>query len=166
MSITSTISHCANCDSILPLDARFCSNCGKPISVDNDAYIENSPMIGFAYSTPSNLTQHERNQASFCHLATLLGWIIPFGDLILTFIVWNTYRGSSEFINNHGKEAVNYQISFYIWTMIFGLLACIWIGIPFLIILAIIDITIPIIAAVKASKGEIYRYPLIFRFIK
>lgn len=165
MENTISTFRCSVCGSDLSLDAKFCSRCGNQIPAVIVSPTEASVSVILS-PVPNYSTSNERNQAAFCHLATLLGWIIPFGDLILTFIIWNSNKESSEFVNVHGKEAVNYQISFYIWTIIFGLLACIWIGIPFLIILAIVDITIPIIAAVKASKGETYKYPLIFRFIK
>ena len=163
---TTTTKICRYCNSSLRVNANFCTNCGNPVTNNNTVYDLPVPSYETNCSNSTYLTQYEKNWAMYCHLSTLIGWIIPFGDLILTMILWNNKKDTSEFINMHGKEALNYQITFYIWTTVFAMLACIWIGIPFLFLLVIVDVTIPIIASIKASNGEFYKYPLIFRFVK
>ncbi|MBP1464432.1 DUF4870 domain-containing protein [Candidatus Chloroploca sp. M-50] len=101
-----------------------------------------------------------------CHLATLIGWIIPFSDLIITAVIWSTRKDTSEFVRFHGLEALNYQITFYLATIIAVALTWVLIGIPLLALLMIIDITVPIFMAIKASNGEMRRYPLILRLVQ
>ncbi|MGE5893443.1 MAG: DUF4870 domain-containing protein, partial [bacterium] len=52
--------------------------------------------------------QQEKNWAMFCHLGTLLGYIIPFANLIVPLVIWQTKKNDSPFIALHGKEALNF----------------------------------------------------------
>ncbi len=168
--------YCARCGSQLAEGARFCVNCGQPVAFERETialrdHPVSPPVVPqYAqypqYTQPSQYSLDERNYAMYCHLSTLLGWLIPLGDLILTLVLWSTWRERSSFVDAHGREALNYQLNFYFWATIFALLSCFFIGIPFLIVLALIDVIVPIIAAVKASKGESFRYPAIIRFVK
>lgn len=108
----------------------------------------------------------DRTWASLAHLASLLGWFIPGADLIAVIVIWLSKRDSSAFINDQAKEALNYQISFYVYTFISLILACFYVGFFLLIILAVFDLVICLVAASKASQGVYYRYPGIIRFIQ
>jgi uncharacterized Tic20 family protein len=60
----------------------------------------------------------------------------------------------------------NWLISVIIYAVIFVLLSFIVIGIPLLVMLAVLTVIFPIIGAIKASNGEVWRYPLSFSFFK
>ncbi len=104
--------------------------------------------------------------AMLCHLSALSGLIIPFGNILGPLIVWLLKRDEFRFVDIHGKEALNFQISITIYVIFSGILILILIGIPMLIILIIIGIIFTVIAAVKASNGETYTYPMSIKFIK
>ena len=124
----------------------------------------------------------ENNWGMFCHLSVLSGFILPFGNILGPLIIWLMKKDESTFVNDQGKEALNFQISVFIYiigaVLLLLLLFAIAIFLPvigflFLIlgILLIIGIGIAetvfvIIAGVKANRGEAYRYPLTIRFIK
>lgn len=112
------------------------------------------------------VSSSEKNYAMLCHLVAFSGFIIPFGSIIGPLVMWLIKKEESEFINYHGKESLNFQISIAIYTIISGILALVLIGILFLIALGIIWIVFIIIASVKTSEGEEYRYPLTIRFVK
>lgn len=112
------------------------------------------------------VSSSEKNYAMLCHLVAFSGFIIPFGSIIGPLVMWLIKKEESEFINYHGKESLNFQISIAIYTIISGILALVLIGILFLIALGIIWIVFIIIASVKTSEGEEYRYPLTMRFVK
>lgn len=101
-----------------------------------------------------------------CHLAALAGYIIPFGWIIGPLVVWLIKREESAYVDYHGKEALNFQISVLIYGIISVFLVFILIGIPILIALGIYQVVMIIIATIKASNGEYYRYPLTIRFLK
>lgn len=69
-------------------------------------------------------------------------------------------------MDQNGKEALNFQISVLIYGIVAGVLSIILIGIPILIALVIFQFIMIIIASVRTSNGESYRYPLTIRFLK
>jgi uncharacterized Tic20 family protein len=119
------------------------------------------------------LSKDSRMWAMFCHLAGLAGFVIPvvISGIIAPLIVWQIKKDEHPFIDEHGKEAVNFQISISLY-MVIGIAACLvtCIGavlIPFLAgALGIIDLVFLLIAAVKANNGEHYRYPICIRLVK
>ena len=115
------------------------------------------------YQLPE-LTSDAKNWAVICHLAGLLGVPVPLiGHVIGPLVVWLLKRDDHPFIDHQGREAVNFQISIVIYGI---LLAITCIGIPLAIALWPIDVVLVIIAAVKSSSGEPFRYPLTIRLIK
>jgi len=101
-----------------------------------------------------------------CHLAGLAGFAFPFGNVILPLIFWQLKKSEYGFVDAQGKEAVNFQISMTIYGLVTIPLFFLCIG-PFLLAaVAIVDLVLLLIAAVKANNGQHYRYPLTIRFIK
>ncbi len=92
--------------------------------------------------------------------------MIPFGNIIGPLVVWLIKRAEIPAVDAHGKEALNFQISVAIYAIVCLLLMFVVIGIFLLMALGIAALILVIIAAIKASSGELYRYPLTIRFIK
>ena len=101
-----------------------------------------------------------------CHLSAVAGYAIPFGHIIGPLVVWLLKRAESPDIDHHGMEAMNFQISMTIYLLLFVPLCFVLIGIPFVILIVVLDFIFTVVAAVKASSGQAYRYPLTIRFIK
>ena len=108
----------------------------------------------------------DKNWAMGIHLSAFSGYIIPFGGLIGPLVIWLTKRNQHPFIDQHGKEAVNFRISLFIYFIAAFLLCFVLIGFLLIFALWLMDIILTIIAAVRASDGEEYHYPLSIRFIK
>jgi len=108
----------------------------------------------------------ERQWALICHLYGLCGYIFPFGNLIAPIIIWSMKKDEMPMVDEHGKEVINFQISYTIWGIIAGIFIIMLIGIPLLIAIAVLQVVFIIIAAIKADSGELYRYPMTIRFIK
>lgn len=101
------------------------------------------------------------------HLASFGGIILPFGGHIIgPLVIWLLKRDTEPFVDHHGKEALNFQISLTLYALISGILTFILIGIVGLIIIMVVDIVLTIIAALRANSGEYYSYPITIRFIK
>ena len=79
--------------------------------------------------------------------------------------MWLVKRGDSPEIDAHGKESLNFQLSMLIYDAIAAILCIVLIGIPILIILWIVNTVFVIIASIRASEGQLYRYPLTIRFL-
>ncbi len=107
-----------------------------------------------------------RTWAMLCHLLALVQLVgVPFGNIIGPLVMWLIKRNDHPFIDGHGKESLNFQISMTIYILVSGLLALFVIGLPILFVVGILDIVFPIVAAVAASDGRDYRYPLTIRFL-
>ncbi len=75
-----------------------------------------------------SLTKHQRNLAALIHASTFSKYFIPFGNFILPLILWSANKKEYEFVDYNGKQALNFQISMLLYSIIIGL-----ISIPFFI---------------------------------
>jgi len=106
----------------------------------------------------------DHNWPMFCHLAALSGAIgLPAGNILGPLIVWQMKKKEDPEVDYHGAEALNFNISYMIYTL--GLIVTI-IGIIALPLLAIAYIYYFIMGTMAAAKGERYVFPYIFRFVK
>ena len=113
------------------------------------------------------INKDARQWAMFCHLAGLAGLILPaIGSVVGPLIIWQIKKEEHPFVDEQGKEAVNFQISMLIYGIVAGLLILACVGTVLLPAVVIFDLVFLLIAAVKANNGEHYRYPLTIRFIK
>ena len=102
-----------------------------------------------------------------CHASALAGFILPaVGHILGPLIVWLVKRGESAEIDEHGKEALNFQISMLIYGFVAAILCLLLIGFALLVVLHILNVVFVIIASLRASEGQMYRYPFTIRLIK
>jgi uncharacterized Tic20 family protein len=106
------------------------------------------------------VSKDARMWAMLCHLLGL------FTSFIGPLIIWMLKKEEDPFIDNQGKEALNFQITVLIASIVSGLLAALCIGVFLGIAVGVVDIIFCIIACVKSNGGEAYRYPVSIRFIK
>ncbi|MHC4984521.1 MAG: DUF4870 domain-containing protein [Planctomycetota bacterium] len=104
--------------------------------------------------------QEAQQWALFCHLGAFVG------GLILPLVLWLVKKDDHPFIDEQGKEAVNFQLTVLIGILISVPLCLVIVGFFFLIIITILNMVFSVLAAIAASKGEHYRYPVCIRFIK
>lgn len=114
---------------------------------------------------PSTASKDERMWAMLCHLSGFAGYLVPFGNIIGPLVIWLIKKDQYAFVDDQGKEALNFQISIMIWAAVAIALCFVIIGIPLLIAVIIFSVVMTIVAAIKANEGEYYRYPLTIRLI-
>ncbi|WOD42491.1 DUF4870 domain-containing protein [Hwangdonia lutea] len=68
------------------------------------------------------IDNHQKNIATFIHLSTFSRFIIPFGNFIGPIVLWSVNKNKSEFIDAHGKQAINFQMSILLYAIILGTL--------------------------------------------
>lgn len=100
-----------------------------------------------------------------CHLSTLAGFVIPFGNIVGPLVMWTIKKDEFPLVEDQGKEALNFQISMTIYIIVAVILILLLVGIPLLIGLGIFDLIVTVIAAINANDGVKYRYPLCIRFV-
>lgn len=110
----------------------------------------------------------ERTYSLFNHLVGLLSLAdATFMGLIAAIVMWRIRRDDSPFLDDHGREAVNFQISlliYFVAAFMFGIIT-VGLGWIFFIPIYILRLVGCIRGAIAANRGEFYRYPMCIRFL-
>lgn len=110
--------------------------------------------------------ESERLYATFTHLSLLTFHVLM--PVVPALIMWLVKREKSPFLDDHGREAVNFQISLCLYAVviipIIALLTCAT-GLVLYIPLYVLGLVGMIKAAMAANRGEYYRYPATIRFL-
>ncbi|NJL84009.1 MAG: DUF4870 domain-containing protein [Chloroflexaceae bacterium] len=142
-----------------------------------------------------------RTWAMFCHLSALIwislalvGLTLPFSNLLGPLVVWQLKKRESDFVDRHGRESLNFQISMTIYLLVLLFVAAVGIllfltiagglagqdqgaiaivlgimgglGLALLLsIFGIFQLVVVIIATVQANNRSFFRYPLCLRFL-
>ncbi|MGH3922957.1 MAG: DUF4870 domain-containing protein [Pseudonocardiaceae bacterium] len=110
------------------------------------------------------LPQTVRNWALGAHLSALIGaWVAL--AFVGPLVVWLVKREEHPFIAMHASEALNFNLSVLLYGIVGWVLSVLLIGIPILIAIGVAWLVLTVVATVKASRGEEYRYPLTIRFV-
>lgn len=118
---------------------------------------------------PVTLTPAEaqiRTWSMLAHLSALAGFIIPFGNILGPIIVWQIKKHEMPVVVAHAKEALNFQLSCFIYLIVAAILIFIVIGIPLMVLIGLGNLVCVIIAALKANDGKPWQYPVTIRFLK
>lgn len=126
----------------------------------------------------------DNNSAFLMHLSSFSGYLFPFGAIIVPLVIWESKKKESESLNRIGKEVINFNISYLLYTIgiivvmaglglsmainevqQFNLFMIISLGV-LLGIIGIVKFILIIVAAIKGNQGEEYHYPLTINFIK
>ncbi len=129
--------------------------------------MENQPPYPPVSPAPIPLNESDaRMWAMLTHLSAIPGSFVLIGSIVAPLVIWQIQKERSAFVDYHGKEAVNFQITMAIAAALSFLLMILVIGVFLLFVVGVVWLIFTIIAAIKANNGEYYRYPLTFRFIK
>jgi uncharacterized Tic20 family protein len=124
--------------------------------------LNESPSSSFSGSKPL-FGMAEKSYLMLMHLSQLLGLVIPFAGFAVPVLLWIANKENNPNVDLHGKNILNFTISYLIYTAI---LAITIIGIPLLFVLGVAYLIFVIMASVKANNGEYWRYPFIIQFFK
>ena len=109
---------------------------------------------------------NEKTYILVMHVAQFAGCLIPLLGFIAPIVMWYNGKDQSAEIDKHGKNIVNFIISWLIYYAVAFVLTFVVIGIFVFIALGIMQIIFVILAAIKASKGEYWKYPLTLTLVK
>ncbi|MCG8388336.1 MAG: DUF4870 domain-containing protein [Cytophagales bacterium] len=108
---------------------------------------------------------NEKQWALIAHLGTLVGYVVPLGNIIVPLVVYISKKDESEFVREHARESLNFQITFTILVIFAIITIVLMVGILFLVVLPIVNLIFVILAALAIDKGQFYKYPLTISFI-
>lgn len=145
--------------------ATTCPQCGTEAASDSARHCHEcgAPLV-------TGLSSESRNWAVAAHLSAFIGaWV--FLAFAGPMVVWLLRRDADPFVAEHAREALNFNLNLLLWltaaivfvvaTIGFGLLVVI----PIASVIGLTWLILTVVAAVKASNGEHYHYPLTIRFV-
>tara|TARA_R110000823_G_scaffold315579_1_gene448404 strand:+ start:190165 stop:190665 length:501 start_codon:yes stop_codon:yes gene_type:complete len=94
----------------------------------------------------TTISENQKNVSAFIHLSTFLKYFFPFANFIAPLLIW-TFNKEKAFVDEHGKQAINFQLSVLIYTILIGLIC-----LPFFIIFATDFISL--IETIDNNAGE------------
>lgn len=129
-----------------------------PISAANGRWVDDTTV------------ESQRTYALFTHLAGLLSLFdLSFGGPIATLVLWRIKANESDFLDDHGRDAMNFQLSLLLYSVAAFPVGIITLGFGVPVVLFalwVLRLVGCIRGAMAASRGEYYRYPVCIRFIQ
>jgi len=123
-----------------------------------------------------SVTSDDKNYAVLMHLSILAHLVFPYLAVVIPIIMWMNKREGSAFIDDHGREAVNFHISISIYSFVLPIIGVIFailtlglgiiILIPLIFLPYVLSIVGMIMALMSTNRGEYFRYPMTIRFIQ
>jgi uncharacterized Tic20 family protein len=145
---------CPACSARLDQHTTSCPHCGANLTDGADS------------AARATVDEAARNSAVAAHLSTFAGLVVPFGSVIGPLAVWLTRRDRDPFIDQAGREALNFGITIAIYGAVLLVAALMLVGIPLLVVGVVAWVVLGSLAAVKASESQAYRYPLTMRLVR
>ena len=130
------------------------------------ASIPNLPMVPPLTVNPYEVSQDDQTMGMLVHLLSILTGIIG------VLIIWLVKKDQSRFVDHHGKDALNFQLTLMLVSFTMVALGFLTLGvglivaIPLLWVMGIVALVLEIMACMAANRGEWYTYPMTIRFIK
>lgn len=106
---------------------------------------------------PLTETCHEaRNMAMLCHLLGIFGFFTP-------LLIWLIERDKHHFVDDHGRAAMNYQVSLLIYL---AALTVTIIGAFLVPLVLLAHVVLSVLGTIKAVRGQPWTYPVAIAFLK
>jgi uncharacterized Tic20 family protein len=121
------------------------------------------PTPGVTVSSTPGPPLSDADSKLWAMLAHLLAIV---GSFVAPLVIWLVFKDRSSFVDEHGKEALNFQIAVTIAGLASLVLTVVCIGYFLGLAVAIADIVFCILAGLEAQKGNAYKYPVTLRLIK
>lgn len=114
------------------------------------------------FNVPPSSSSPSTEECTWALASHLSG--IVFG-VIGPLVIWLIQKDKMPFVDDQGKEALNFQLTVLIASVVSIALACVFIGFVLMFVVVIANIILSIMAAISANRGESYRYPFTLRLI-
>jgi hypothetical protein len=110
-----------------------------------------------AVAVDTTVAVETKIQALLCHVIGL------FGPLVIWYYL---KRGTSAYLDYHGKEALNFQITVFLAYIVCAVLSIVAIGLLLMPLVGLAALVLGLIGGVSSLDGKYYKYPFALRLIK
>lgn len=111
-------------------------------------------------SPPPFASQDDKTLGIVMHVLCLVGF-----PLIGPLIVWLIKKDQSAYLDQQGRELLNFQLTYLLYGFLAFLLCFVFIGMLLLPVILVATFVLTIIGIVKAAEGTVYRFPLTIRLL-
>ena len=111
-------------------------------------------------TVPYDVSSEDRTWAIITHASAFVGFFVPLGNILGPLLVWAIKKDESQFLDENGKQAINFQITWTILFFVAALSIILVIGILLLPLVALAWFVLVVIAIIRASDDQVYDYPL------
>lgn len=148
-------------------DEEFAAAKARILNPPSSNPFSSIPMLDSGPLTPEAVDKQTRQWGALLHLSQLLGYsALPIAGLVAPILIWQFKKDQLPQLDEHGRNATNWIISSTIYAVVSAILLLVLIGIPMLFGVLICCLIFPIIAAIKANNGEVWKYPMTIEFLK
>lgn len=181
---------CAHCGASNIGEDLYCASCGEPFIPQTDVP-EGSPREPAADSgqpgqlgqrpdreqpappPPVGPTNESRNWGLAAHLSALAGAVMGGLPAFLgPLIIWLLRRDEDDvFATEHARSALNFNLSVLLYVIAGVVLTIVTLGLALLVLIPVLLVAfagyfvVTVMAAVAASQGRPFRYPLAIPFV-
>ncbi|MCL1869180.1 MAG: DUF4870 domain-containing protein [Promicromonosporaceae bacterium] len=127
------------------------------------------PGGGYYAPPPAPMLESDaRMWASAAHWLPLVIWAVSGGSLsfVAPLVIWLVFRHRSWLVDDQAKEALNFQLTVLIAVVVGFATIVLIIGAFVLLAALVLSLVFGIQGAVRAYRGEPYRYPVCIRFVR
>lgn len=107
------------------------------------------------------ITSDEKTFSIISHLSGLLMYVLPILQILIPLLIWVIKSDENPYIRHHARQSTLFQLLIIIAHAISGVLCFVLIGFLLVPLVAIFHIVCTILAALAASRGEMYVYPVL-----
>jgi uncharacterized Tic20 family protein len=112
-----------------------------------------------------DVSDEEKTWGVLTHVSGLSGLVVPFGNVIGPLVVWLLKKDESRFVDENGKQALDFQITWTVLIFVSLLTVVLGIGLLLVPVLGLAWLILVVIATVRANEREVYDYPLTIDFV-
>lgn len=123
---------------------------------------QDSSYLGSSQTPVAAPNSDDKTMAILSHILAIVPGIGILGPLI----IWLIKKDDSSYVAYHSKESLNFQITVILAYIVAAILVILLIGLVLFWVIGIVNVILVIVATVKASEGQLYRYPVNLRLIK
>lgn len=154
--------YCPSCGEEVSDDSRYCSRCGESLgggrfpSSETSGWDTGTGDRGAGPRTASAL-RGDTTMAALTHVLALFTWVL--GPLVVYIST------EDDFVKENSRNALNWQIALTVYSIVSFVLLIVIVGFLLLAVVGILNFVFCVIAAVKASDGEVWKYPFAPDFV-
>lgn len=113
----------------------------------------------------AGIRSDERTWGIVVHAAAFAGAFVPFGNILGPLVVWLIKKDDSEFVDENGKQALNFQLTWTAILLVALLSVFVFLGFLLVPLVLLAWLIFVVLAMIRASEEEVYDYPLTIDFV-